>query len=171
MGSIVLLSGPIGAGKTTVAQELVALSSGSIVYIEGDEFWFFIVKSGEGQSRHKNFRTIMAAMVAAAIPYAMAGYQVIVDFSVPPWFLETARKIVQKREIPLHFVVLRPGLDVCAARAAGRAEGTIPDYTGYAELYADFESAETYTVKNDSVDPKTAAALVREGLDAGRFRV
>jgi hypothetical protein len=34
MNSIVLLSGPIGAGKTTVARELVAGASGPTVYIE-----------------------------------------------------------------------------------------------------------------------------------------
>ena len=41
---IVLLSGPVGAGKTTVAQELIKAAVDPTVYIEGDKFWFFIVK-------------------------------------------------------------------------------------------------------------------------------
>src|SRR5271168_3352630 len=96
--SIVILSGPVGAGKSTVAHELVALSSGPIAYIEGDTFWSFIAKGAENRRREKNFRMIMTAMTGAALPYALYGYEVILDFSIPPWFLETAQKIVKSRD-------------------------------------------------------------------------
>ena len=105
---IILLSGPVGAGKTTVAKELVASSPGPTAHIEGDKFWAFTAKDGPDHSRHKNFRVIMTAMTAAAVPYAMAGYEVILDFSVPPWFLENIRKVVKVRDVAVDYVVLRP---------------------------------------------------------------
>lgn len=81
---IIFISGPVGAGKTTVAKELVKSSSHPVTCIEGDQFWFFIAKGGDVRGRSKNFKTIMSAMTAAAVPYALAGYEVIVDFSIPP---------------------------------------------------------------------------------------
>src|SRR5271157_6208771 len=96
---IVMLSGPIGAGKTTVARELVASSPDSIAYIEGDTFWSFIAKRAPGLRREKNFKMIMTAMTAAALPYALYGYEVILDFSIPPWFLETAQRVVKPKDV------------------------------------------------------------------------
>jgi len=171
MKPIIFLSGPIGAGKTTVARELVASSSAPIAYIEGDTFWSFIAKSMAGQGRNKNFKMIMTAMTAAAIPYALFGYEVIVDFSIPPWFLDTARKVVKSRQVPLDYVVLRPSETVCAARAAARPEGTIPDYAPYRDLYSSFDEAERYIIKDDAGDAAVVAARIRDSLNAGTFRI
>ena len=122
---LVIISGPVGAGKTTVALELVASSPPPVAYIEGDKFWFFIAK-GAGRRREKDFKMIMTAMTAAALPYALYGYEVILDFSIPPWFLETAQRVVKWKDLDLDYVVLRPSETVCAARAAGRAEARLP---------------------------------------------
>ncbi len=51
MSAVVMLSGPIGAGKTTVARELVDIWPGPLAYIEGDRFWSFLVKPAEGDPR------------------------------------------------------------------------------------------------------------------------
>ena len=171
MKSIILLSGPVGAGKTTVARALVASSPVPVAFIEGDTFWSFIAKSGAGQGRNKNFRMIMTAMTAAALPYALFGYEVIVDFSIPPWFLDTARKVVKSKDVPLDYVVLRPSETVCAARAAARAEGTITDYAHYRDLYSSFDEADRYTIKDDAGGAAVVAARIRDGLNAGTFRV
>ena len=170
MRPILVLSGPIGAGKTTVARALVASAVGPSAYIEGDTFWSFITKT-EGTSRQKNFRVIMSAMTAAAVAYALADYAVILDFSMPPWFLTRARAIVAARDVPLDYVVLRPSEAVCAARAAARAEGTIADYTPYRALYTSFDEAAAYTIQDDTSNAAEVAARIREGLDAGRFRL
>lgn len=63
----------------------------------------------------------MRALTAAAVPFAKSGDGVLLDFSVPPDFLETAKKIV--KDVPLDLVVLRPSLNICDTRARERTEG------------------------------------------------
>lgn len=171
MQSIILLSGPIGAGKTTIAPALIELSRGPVAYIEGDTFWSFIAKGGEARGRQRNFAMVMRAMVAAAIPFAAAEYEVIVDFSIPPWFLEAAQGIAQLRDVPMDYVVLRPSEDVCAARAAARPAGAIADYGPYRQLYASFDDAARHIVADDTGGVAAIAQRIRAGLDAGAFRV
>lgn len=168
MGSVIMLSGPIGAGKTTVARELIAQLPEPISYIEGDTFWSFIAKT-ERRSRREDFPVIMRAMTAAALPFARSGFDVLLDFSISPEFLPTARKIL--KEVPLDYVVLRPSVAVCEARAAGRSEGKIADYAAYREFYLLFDGAKRYTICDDAADAAVLAARIREGLNAGKFRV
>jgi len=104
--SVIFLSGPIGAGKTAVAQELLQLLPAPLSYIEGDTFWSFIKKGGESELRD-NFPVLVRSMTAAAVPFARSGFRVLIDFSIPPAYLETARKIL--KEVPFDFVLLRPG--------------------------------------------------------------
>jgi|HubBroStandDraft_4_1064222.scaffolds.fasta_scaffold60164_2 hypothetical protein len=172
MKPIILLSGPVGAGKTTVARELIACSAGPMAYIQGDAFWSHITRRSEHLPRDKNFKMIMTAMVAAAMPYALYGYETVLDFSIPPWFLETADKVVQRKEVPVDYVVLRPAENICAARCAGRAEGIINDYAPYQDLYNDFKDVgRRHLIVDDRNDPVATARLIREGLDEKKFRL
>ncbi|MEI9905213.1 MAG: AAA family ATPase [Asticcacaulis sp.] len=170
--SIVLLSGPVGAGKTTIAQALVTNTSHPCILIEGDTFWSFIAHPSLDQPPHKRFMMTMRAMIAAAVPYASSKYEVIVDFSIPPWFLDTAKAIATFKGADLHYIVLLPPEEVCADRAAARLEGTIADYSTYRDLYADFTKAgPAHTLEPDATDPAEIARLIRQGLTSGRFRV
>ena len=110
-------------------------------------------------------------MTVAALPYVRTGYQVLLDFSVPPWYLDTLIKIVKARDIALDYVVIRPDENICAQRAAGRAEGIIEDYTPYKNLYASFNEAQRYTIYDNEGDAPLIAAHILEGLNEGIFRV
>jgi len=167
-GSIIMLSGPVGAGKTTVARQLIPLMPGQVSYIEGDKFWSFIAKD-DGMEVRENFRTIMRSMTAAAIPFARTGYNVLLDFSFPPGFLKAANKII--KEIPLSFVMLLPTESVCAERVAKRPEGRIKDYSNYSYLYSLFEGEDRFIIRNDQIEPSAVANDIKEGFDAGRFLV
>ena len=167
MGSIIVLSGPVGAGKTSVAQALAPRLEAPAAWVEGDRFWSFLVKPAP--ERRANFQTIMRAMFRASAAIAAEGYQVILDFSMPPAFLQRAAARVA--ETPIHFVVLRPSLEICAARAAGRAEGAIADYGPYGgDFYAMFDAPERHIIRNDETPAADVARTIAEGLGGGLFR-
>jgi hypothetical protein len=110
----------------------------------------------------------MRAMLATAVSYARSEYEVVLDFSIPPQFIE--RAFARLRDVEIHYVVLRPSAPVCSARAAGRVEGAIADYAEYRDFYDVFASAVRYTISDDDCDAVSMAARIREGVSAGRFR-
>jgi chloramphenicol 3-O-phosphotransferase len=172
---ILLLSGPAGAGKSTVARELVKSARAASIVIEGDAFWPFLVKGGpkptKAQARRQSL-TVMQAMVAAARPFARAGYEVIVDLSIGPWLLPGVKPYL--KNVPLDFVVLCPSKAVCAERAAARSEGKMPDYAPYADMHDAFAGAKDfaqYMIQDDTRSPAQLAAYIRQGLAEGSFRL
>ena len=168
MSSVLILSGPVGAGKTTIARALIASAPGAVAHIEGDAFWSFIAKPVRGEPEEQAFKMIMRAMTASARHYARDGYEVILDFSIPPWYLDAIRALLVGK--PFDYVVVRPSESVCAARASARPEGAIADYAPYHDLYTAFEALDGFTIRDDLSDPMTVAARIRAGLEAGTFR-
>ena len=108
-------------------------------------------------------------MTAAAIPFARSGFRVLVDFSIPPTYVDTARKIL--KEVPFDFVLLRPSLQVCVKRASSREEGPISDYALLKNFYARFEEGNVEPICDDNANPTSLARRIADGLSQGRFRV
>ena len=166
--SVIFLSGPIGAGKTTVAKALLSLLPAPLSYIEGDTFWSFISKDGERGARN-NFPVLIRSMTAAAVPLARSGFRVLIGFSIPPTYVDTARKIL--KEVPFDFFLLRPSFAVCAERATSRKEGAIRDPVLLENFYARFHEGTIEPISDDHADPDSLARRIADGLNQGRFRV
>src|ERR1700744_669383 len=84
---VLLISGPPGAGKTTVARALVKAATRPVVHIEGDAFNAFLPLDVKPPMMRRQRLSAMQAMMAAALPFSRAGQDTIVDFSIGPWFL------------------------------------------------------------------------------------
>src|SRR5262245_30578851 len=77
--STLLVNGPPGSGKCTVAQ-LLANESPRGVHLLGDTFWHFIANHlppGLPGAEQQN-RTVIAALASAAVAYDRGGYAVYV---------------------------------------------------------------------------------------------
>lgn len=166
---ILIVSGPIGAGKTAVATELVSRAKDGLAYIEGDRFWPFIAKERKQQTPHARFTMTMRAMLAAARHYVRDGYDVIVDFSIPVNYLDAVKKLL--RDEPFHYVVIRPSRAVCAQRAAARSEGAIVDYSRYLDFYDEFYADDEHTIADDDASPTQIADRIASGLVEERFLI
>ena len=169
MGSLIILSGPVGAGKTTIAREFLATATGASAYIEGDTFWSFIKRPAISDDQLQRFKMVMRAMVASARHMERDDYEVLLDFSIPPWYLDGVRRLLSDK--PFHYVVVRPSEAVCAARAAARSDGAITDYARYHDLYASFDGGGRFTIADDESTAADIAARIRAGLTAGTFLI
>jgi predicted kinase len=121
--AVYLISGPMGAGKSTVAR-LLAGRFARGVHLEGDVFRRSIVAGREemtpaaGDEALAQLRLRYRLAAAAADTYVGAGFTVALEDVVAGPLLAEVAAIVRSR--PCHVVVLLPSPATLAARAGER---------------------------------------------------
>jgi predicted kinase len=174
---ILILTGPPGVGKTTVA-EILAARCPRAVHLESDVFFRFIrsdyVEPWKPESHQQN-RVVMDIVGDAAAAYAAAGYRTIVDgIVIPGWFLEPLRDRLRDAGIPVAYAVLRAPRSVCTARVQSR-EGPAPVDSGALaqlwETFADLGELERHVLDVGDKEPGEAADLVVRSLADGQLAV
>lgn len=163
-----IVSGPPGSGKTTVS---AALASGyeQGVHLESD--WFFrSIRSGFVQpwlpDAHSQNAAVMVAAADAAAAYADAGYTVVWDGIVGPWFLGLIARRLGDREICVQYLVLRPSRVTASQRVRGR--GDTPENSGAESMYeqfADLGEFESHVVSSDAPAEQVIEACKAALLD------
>jgi predicted kinase len=122
-GSVLLLTGPPGAGKSTVA-EIVAERFERSVHVEADRFYGFVVGGYvDPWERGAHDQNVIAVEIACdtAARYAEAGYVTILDgIFIPGWFFEPAIDRLHDRSLDVAAAILRPSVAITIARARPR---------------------------------------------------
>lgn len=123
-GSVLIVTGPPGSGKSTVAPRVADRLGPPSVCLEADWFWTTIVSGfiepWKPESDDQN-QTVLRSVTSAAAEMALGGYHVVIDGVVGPWHLPAATAILNEKRIGLDYIVLRPDLRTCLTRAIERA--------------------------------------------------
>lgn len=167
---VLVLTGPPGSGKTTVAHAL-ATRFEHAAHLEADRFFGFI-RSGymepwESHSHPQN-TVVMRIVANAAGAYARAGYFTILDGIVlPRWFLRPVQDWLESEGHSVAYVVLRAARETCVSRAARRTGEGLADRAVIERLWQDFSdlgALEAHAVDNDCSTPEHTAELIAAAL-------
>lgn len=168
--TVLLLTGPPGAGKSTVAHLLVD-GWDKALHLHTDDVYAWIASGYIPPwlpASHDQNEVATDAIVAVADRFAAAGYTVVVDGIVGPWFLGPWRAL----DRAVDYAVLRPTLAVTEQRAADRIDHPLQDFdvvTRMHAAFADLGDLEPHVFDSTELSPAATAAAVRERLDAGEL--
>ena len=181
--TVLILTGPPGAGKSTVSTLLAARSARSVC-IESDWFWTTII-SGRIEpwlrTADDQNRVMLRAAAAAAVSTFDGGYDTILEGVIGPWMLPTVLDVFDLATRPVDYVVLRPTLASCLRRATQRdptpriagnpplaASGPIRDLW---HQFADLGPLEGHAVDTTGLTAEATVEHVVRARPQGQFRL
>jgi hypothetical protein len=170
MAELIVVAGPPGAGKSTVAG-ILADGYATSALVNGDAFFAFIrqgyVLPWLDEADQQN-GVVLAAAAAATGRLVAGGYPVVYDGVVGPWSLPAFLAATGLGE--LHYAVLLPSAQCCETRVQGRVGHGFSDLAATRDVHRMFTDAQIparHLFSDDTADPAGIAAQLRIRMAEG----
>lgn len=171
--ALLVVTGPPGAGKSTVAARVVAAHARAVL-VEGDRFFAFVARGAvppwTAQAAEQN-GVVLAAAARAAGRFASGGYPVVYDGVLGPWSLPDF--VAESGLAHVDYALLLPSEQVCRERVASRAGHGFTDDDAARAMHGEFARAEVderHVLRDLPGGPDDVAAAVLERSAGGVLR-
>lgn len=175
MSQIVIISGPPGAGKSSVAEALCQRYDRT-AHIDVDVVRAMVRMGaakpwGPGAEAQRQRRLEARNVCGLARNFVDALFGVFIDGVIGPYGLAAYRQELRGAPVPVHFVILLPSLDETVRRDRARPGSHVPSQRLQA-IHADFAKAGRFAgevIDNTSLTVEETADLVMDHAAQGRL--
>jgi hypothetical protein len=172
--SILVVSGPGGVGKSTIAR-IVASAFERSMHLNADDLMASVVSGwvdpNSPEAEHQN-EAIGGALAVSAMGLAEDGYTTVVSGYLFPDGVAGLAAACRHRALSCHYAVLMAELDTCWDRASGRGEGRWPlEFEPFAKVHARFSQLDLDDrhVIDATGSPNAVSAAVLAAFRAGKL--
>ena len=180
MAELLVVSGPPGVGKSTVARAIADQFDPSVLVV-GDAFFGFVhngfIPPWMPKSHDQN-AAVTEAAAAAAGRFVRHGFATVYDGVLGPWLLD---RFLAVAAVPTaDYVVLLPSLDRCLERIRTRRDHPFDDEVAAIDLHAQWTDAvidgrqvldRRHVLDNGDHDVDATVELIGAGVAEGRWTV